>query len=454
MPQVIPQQGNIFGRIGAGIGQGLSEQLPKEMERGRLAQGLQQFEQESANLNPIQQLARLSSIPGITPQMIQSFGELAKQQNVRNAYRNRADQYGRSNRDQVPMQEGGQRLDVPFANITGNEPQRAGQPITQINQVVRPEEVSPPQANPENPLDQKFIPGMPWSQKRFDNEVSKELDLDPQVTVNDAIKRVSDREARELSLPEAEQKRIQYFRDVQDRIYKKFDDQLQTRLQKSGAEIYGDITGDMKINLQRSMERDLRLNRMSEDDAVNKWTTKALDLAKTKKQFEKFAGRDFWDKINPTKKSEALEKLKSYQKIYAQSGNQEEFYNNLMSKFNLSPQGAATIAFPISKDFKSYVEKNRKKEPQKFFDPIKNAETARRYALEAEKYIKDPNASILSMAKALKDADPNFDQDSFFAQIREDWDNLGLTERQGRELPEGKSDTFPNWGDIWLLPIF
>lgn len=34
------KQGNIFGRIGSGIGQGLAEHAPKEIERSRLASGL------------------------------------------------------------------------------------------------------------------------------------------------------------------------------------------------------------------------------------------------------------------------------------------------------------------------------------------------------------------------------------------------------------------------------
>ena len=56
------KQPNIFGRIGSGIGQGLAETLPKEMERGRLSQGLQQFEKESGNLKPVQQYTRLAEI--------------------------------------------------------------------------------------------------------------------------------------------------------------------------------------------------------------------------------------------------------------------------------------------------------------------------------------------------------------------------------------------------------
>lgn len=77
--------GSILGRIGTEAGRGLAEQIPKEAERYRMAQGLKQFEQEASGLSPMQQLARLSSIPGITPQMIQTFGELGKLEGVRGA---------------------------------------------------------------------------------------------------------------------------------------------------------------------------------------------------------------------------------------------------------------------------------------------------------------------------------------------------------------------------------
>jgi len=64
------KQGNIFGRLGSGIGQGLAEQLPKEIERSRLAQGLEDLSQQQG-LSPTQKFAKLAAIPGVTPQMIQ-----------------------------------------------------------------------------------------------------------------------------------------------------------------------------------------------------------------------------------------------------------------------------------------------------------------------------------------------------------------------------------------------
>jgi hypothetical protein len=82
MAQII-KQGNIFGRLGSGIGKGLAEQLPKEIERGRLSHGLKELG-EKKGLTTFQQFAELAGIPGITPQGIQTGGELLKQQGMLN----------------------------------------------------------------------------------------------------------------------------------------------------------------------------------------------------------------------------------------------------------------------------------------------------------------------------------------------------------------------------------
>lgn len=98
------KQGNIFGRVGSGIGRGLAEQLPKEVERGRLQYGLQSLENEQANrqqnkqspLTPFQQFTRYAALPGMTPQMQQTTGDLLRQQAYLDAVKN---QYSGSGKD-------------------------------------------------------------------------------------------------------------------------------------------------------------------------------------------------------------------------------------------------------------------------------------------------------------------------------------------------------------------
>ena len=88
------KQGNIFGRVGAELGKGLAEQAPKEMEHYRLRTGLQSLANaaDQGNLSPAQFLAQASGTYGATPQMIQSFGELARHQGMGQGLRNFANQ--------------------------------------------------------------------------------------------------------------------------------------------------------------------------------------------------------------------------------------------------------------------------------------------------------------------------------------------------------------------------
>jgi len=76
------RQGNIFGRIGTGFAQGLAQALPEEIKYQRKRAGLQELADASdrGELSGAQFLAKAAGTYGSTPQEVQSFGELAKQQ--------------------------------------------------------------------------------------------------------------------------------------------------------------------------------------------------------------------------------------------------------------------------------------------------------------------------------------------------------------------------------------
>jgi len=80
MVQIIDRQPDFKGRLGKAIGQSLGENIPKEIERQRLSHGLNELGKNSGNLSPFERFAQLSSIPGVTPQMIQSGSELLRQE--------------------------------------------------------------------------------------------------------------------------------------------------------------------------------------------------------------------------------------------------------------------------------------------------------------------------------------------------------------------------------------
>lgn len=478
------KQGSLFGRIGSGVGKGLAEQLPEEIQRGRLSSGLKNFEKEHQDLNPMQQLARISSIPGITPQMIQSFSELAKINNQRNAYgRGPAGQGGR------PPGEGGNRAspdlsEVKEANLL-DQAANAGMPMQQDFN---------PQANPmpqggmnaaaagmvqngqrtpnaisnqktaeivnEPPLADKTLTRGPWTPKQRDARVIDYMNQG--FLVDQAKELASDDESRDLAEPAAYQKRLDELTAKSDQARAEFRRQLETKLQKGGEGVFKDVTGEMLVNMERGLERDLRSNpNATFKDVANDWSNRALNVAKAKDQLGKLAQTTGLETF--FKGDQTLKKLRSYQDIFKKSGNAEEYYNILRKNpdeggFGLSSQGSATIAFPPTKNVRSYVD-SFKPDNTKWsqYGPLPDYEkiqaNARKAAINIEKSL-DADDSILAIARALKEKDPEFDQESFFEQLNDDIDQFRLNDRQRRELAEGQKNILPSWGDVKYLPWF
>ena len=76
MVQII-EQADRFGKIGKAFGEGIAEQLPKEMDRYRLAKGLEKLNAQK-DLSPREYYSKALTLPGLTEQGRQSLGELAK----------------------------------------------------------------------------------------------------------------------------------------------------------------------------------------------------------------------------------------------------------------------------------------------------------------------------------------------------------------------------------------
>jgi hypothetical protein len=446
MVQELTTQPSVFGRLGKGLAQGISEVVPKEVERQRLASGLQQFEQNAGNLTPIQQLARLSAIPGITPQMIQSFSDLARQQNLANAYgRSGAPAQGRS------LESSPQLGDIRFANLQPGQQQI--QPTTDIQRSpnVAANEYRPQEIVNENPLAEKNLPKAPWTPQKRDATIRDYIGKG--FLPEQAQSLAADDERRELASPSAYQARLAALRENENIARDALRDAIEQKLQKKGEAVFQDITGEALNNLERGMSRDLRANpEATVNSVVNDWSQRALDMARAKKNLAKEAGKTGIDTF--FKGSEKLKSLNEFSKTYRRAGNSEELYNTLQQNpenggFGLTPWGAATIAFPVNSNIKNYIEKSKPGSIAKFGDREGSSQKA---AIDLEEFITE-NDSILSIMNALRNKDQFFDYAAFLDQIRDDQDRLRLNERQRRELQETR-DITPNWGDILIFPFW
>lgn len=448
------KQGDIFGRIGTGVGKGIAEQLPEEIQRGRLASGLRAFERDAPNLSPLQQISRSFSIPGTTPEMQRQLGEFARQQARGQAYRRSAGLQG---------QEGGQfPPGTPQADSAENLGQPGGiEPISprsgRKTPTVSPTERQPQIVN-EPELADRTLTRPPWTPQQRDSRIIHYMD---QGFLSDQARDLaSDDEARDLASPSAYQKRLDELKTKSDQAKEEFKNQLETKLQKTGEGVYKDITGEMLVNMQRGLERDLRANpNASFKDVANSWSNKALQVAKAKSQFDKLAQTTGIESFFTGDKN--INKLNSYAKIFREAGNSEEYYNILRKRtsdggLGLSPQGAASVAFEISKNVENFIDNyspsNMKRTSLGMIPhPEKISDNARKAAIDIEKFL-DSDDSILAIAKSLSQKDRDFDQRAFFEQLIEDQDRIRLNDRQKREISEGERDILPTWADIKYLP--
>ncbi len=461
MAQIIPNEyGNVVGRIGRGFGQslsqGLAEQIPKEAQRYRLAEGLKQFEKDSDNLSPMQSLSRLASIPGAleNPQLIESFGRLAQQKGMRNSYGQKSGQ-GQERPKEIPKGQSADKLnEIDFANI-----QKSQRP----SDLVKSGEIGQPQVNEKNPLRQEAIPLAPWTPERRDQELNQVAKDFPWMNDQQIKERVSENEQRELAQPLAEQAIDTYNKEQANQIKEAFKTKLELLTQKEGKEVFKDITGEMRNSFERTVAKDIRMNpKLSVEDAVEKRSQQLLDLVKQKGIVKEISNRNIFDRVSPSKKEQALDNLLDAGKAFNNLNDNEEYYNILKSSvipasegisehkgMGLSPMNAAWIAYPINKNLKNFAKTINGKYPL----DLKESQRKAQYYASNFANLKTEEDSPLAVAREIYNRDPYMDINLFVDALRElrEAGEVTLNPRQSRELTETR-DFLPTWGDLTLFP--
>src|SRR5208282_1528290 len=426
--------------MGAGIGRGFAERIPEEIDRNLLSSGLKRIG-ENKNLTPYERLTQMATLPGATPQLLQSATELLKQEGTFNDFRNRSGKGDRGIQTGQQTQNGPKSFrDVQFADSQN------GSKSNPLDQAAN-QEPGGPQINPNNPLREEALPAIPWSAERRYDEIDYLHHKFPNKSLPEIEQMATDSEARELSQPAAQRERDKYLEEQKGNLQTKFDEYLAKELEKEKGKVtYKDVSGTMLNNAKLLMERELRENpNASADDVAFKMAKKLGNLAKTKTQFDKLAQTTGIS--NFLHKDATLDKLKQYQKIFKETGNLKEYQDNLVEKFSLTPQGAASIAYPLQKGVQEQINKH---EPSSFMSA---GEKSRKAANDISKFISSED-SLQSIARALQNKDPYFDQREFFRQLADDQDEMRLNQRQRDEIAEGANTRYTrSWGEIFLLPI-
>lgn len=457
MVQELRTKPSIFGSLGKGIGKGLAEQAPKEIERHRLSSALKELSQQK-DQTPFQQFSGLVQAAHEYPQVVQSGADLLRQQSLVDAYKKSRGNSVVPNQEQQNLQSN--LNNVQFAQQQGqiqrNQPQKQ-QTIPSDYESRISEATSNVGAASENPLNEKYIPAQPWNQQRQEQSMNEAFDRGLARNFDEANDYANKQRQFYENAPEKYREALDYRKSIDNEVDKRFDDDLQTRLQKEGKESFKDVPGDLQLNIKKTARNAVATGKMNPAQAAEYYSKKALDLVKDRNEVKKIANRDAFDRILPHKKEETLKNLKNISKTFRDMGSSEDYYNQLRDDsidpqtgnklgLGLSPGAAAIIAYPRSDKVKDLEKKTK----------IFSLRAYENSADFAEKLLNSmsPDDSFLAAARQMKQQDVNFDEYAFFDYLRENQDKFASNPRLNREINQGVSDFFPNWNDITLFPAF
>lgn len=410
--------GSIFGRIGTGVGKGLAEQLPKEIERQRLSAGLKELGNQEG-LSPFQQFSQLAAIPGITPQMIQSGSELLKQQGVGEGLR------------KLGNQDQSQNQPSPFPkaqNIEGNE----GKSITTTAPVLAT-------TTPYIPKTREQI--LERGGELYDTQ--RQLYPNPQSAIDAAEKE----DQQNQSISQALQAQRKGQQDVQSRVQ----NELREQAKNAGVEIPDNVYSPIEDEAIEAVNS----GKMTELEAGKHFKKELDKISRQYKAIETVGDIDYMIRD----KKDIKRNLKEIQKGFKERNDLENFADSLISKNKISPSKAYYLAFPPSE----YKELNNALVKIPSVNQLQKKYVNQDISFpEIEQKIKDETFKVSEkLAQAMgKEASPlaigeeleakGYNSDVWFDYLGKNRKKLDLSERQGRELEKPRNN-IPTLNDFWLF---
>lgn len=301
---------DLFGRVGSGIGQGLAQQLPEEITRGRLAAGLQNLEGQQG-LTPFQQFSRLAATPGITPQMLQSGSELLRQQQYLDALKQQYGQ-GQENQGYKPSQE---EMNAPVA---GEVPSLATAEATAQSY----KNIIPPSEQQERINAQENFNKYPARYKHdFENALAEQ-------------KAITKRN-KEIQEELRQQEKIAVDKETQ--VKKALDDEIK----KLGTLA---IPPKVKQNFEKKVINAVLSKKdggegLTQEQAIQKYSDQ---LRQANRDYLTLGSLSTWSPVDFNRQTSAL------QKDFASRGEQQQMMDKLIADYEISPQFAAHKAYPTN----------------------------------------------------------------------------------------------------------
>lgn len=397
------KQPNIVGRIGTGIGQGLAEQVPKEIERHRLSSGLKKLGQEDlSKMSRLEQLGHIYNVPGITPEIA-----AAAQKQIQNqafTQRNQGSQAAQGGSAQPQSQP--QRRGAP-----STEPQGRGG-FASPSEIKRAKESLQQEPSPQeiNSLASDFLrdnlaEDFPTAQKMAAQEIQQRISAQTQ-------------------------KSSAFDND--------FNERAKLELQGTGLGDFKDVTGEIQNSLLDQGRYLVNAKGVSPKVASEEMSEIMKELGKTSNKTRQ-TGNNVW---RPS--AEKDRELRAQKKNYEKYGFGEQFDDLATASLGITPMKAAQVLDPIkSEKLKAGLEglKAGKHTPAGII-----ASNVDNKALD--KVIKEitPEDNLLHAAYILRKNHVNINQ--FFSRVSElaDEGKIAITPKQQRQLERKINNSF--MGDI------
>jgi len=410
---------------------GAAEALPgvlnKEMDRMRLQKGLQDLSQEEG-LTPFERFAKFSSIPGITPQMIQSGTNLLMQQDKAKSFKDMINQEG-------------QQKPNPFAQFNQQQDSSSTYPTTEKTEDLENIQegfVSPTKEQEYANAARKFAknPG------RFNNDPQRALDLEAEETL------------RNEKIAQDYQTRHKNLTDLQNRVVQN----LNTHADKLGVQVPANVRSAIEDKAIMAIKpKSKGGGGMSEQEAKN---TYGLELDQASREYSNLNSIGDWSMFRKTPSS-INKSLDNLSDDFAKRNDSENMADNLIGENGLSPSRGYAIAYKVSRD-KELNDELKKipsintmgKRASNVFKGTTTPEVMAQKTLEiSEKlapYLDEENNSPLSIGYELEKR--GYDPQIWMQYLNEHKDDLRLHPRQRREI--SKPDSFTGTFNDWWLDAF
>lgn len=404
MVQIIEQPGTLAGRIGRGIGEGLKEQLPKEVERSRLSEGLEKIASDK-NLTPLQQLSKLYSLPG-GAEAAGTVLPFFERQQRRLGMKARAE---------------GEKP------IPGQTPSGSAKPTATGAQAISTEQ-EPEVEQKKELLPSGFAPSseiarykknilQPATVPQIEQLANEYLDLG--YTQDPTEARALARNELDTNRAAQEQKNAALRDDLNKR--------LALSLQGGGIGDFKDVAGEIQNKLLDQGEYFVNELGMTPQEASAKLDSIATELGKVATQTK--ATGAISNLLTSTRSK--INSIKDQRKEYAKYGFAEQFDDLATHYLGITPQRYAADFDPLKN---KEIDSSLKKYPTTFGHKGFQIKTIK--PTEMDKIISEikPSDNILSLEQKLRER--NIDINQFKEQLRDQVDSnkVALTPLQQRQL--------------------